>query len=246
MNQKLDFKNLSPLEIETLCRQIAEQKNALEAESRRQENILQQTRAHNSNLRGQTQTLLEQMIAALMPDTNEPTKNRLRQIFPQNPELLQDLSSSSQNKGFWSSISSFFSGAPDPLEQKRVLLRGILWQLNQPPPNAGELTGLFRAFLDAKNNYFQQDQLLNRQESAANQNIQRINELKAQLKRCQDWIRGRKGNDYYGGSIHDSFDYDETSSYSNSYDSDRQTENQSSDYTDFGGGGTGGSWENYS
>jgi uncharacterized membrane protein YgcG len=213
MNFKFDFDDLSPAEIDARCRQIAAQKNALEDNQRRQENDLQQTQARWKQLREQVQMLLERLILALAPDLSGTVKFRLAQIFPHHPELVQDSPTAQTPKGFWQELSAVFSNllgsAPNPLEETRVLLRNVLWQLHEVPPHAGEFTELFRAFLDAKNDYFAQDRMMNQQEAQANQIVEQVSELSRQLRRCRDWIDGRPDEDEIDNSLiyHQPSDY---------------------------------------
>jgi hypothetical protein len=215
MNDEFDFNNLPPAEIEARCRQIETRINALEDESRRQENVLQETRAGWRQYRQQSQQLLEQLVVVLLPDLSEPVKFRLSQFFPNHPELFRDPPPVQSQKDFWQDISAFFSNlfdaAPNRLEETRVLLRNVLWQLEQVPPRAGELTELFQAFLDAKNKYFAQDRMMNRQEAQANQTVERINELSKQLRRCRDLIGRRRPDE--DRKDDDSLFYNQSSSY---------------------------------
>ncbi|HLL99594.1 MAG TPA: hypothetical protein VK400_00950 [Pyrinomonadaceae bacterium] len=198
MNFEFDFKNLSPAEVDARCRQIAAQKNALEDDLHRQESDLQQMRANCKQHRQQAQMFLERLILMLMPDLSEPIKLRLAQIFPHHAEIIRD-SQPVSRKGFWRDISTFFSdllgSAPNPLEERRVLLRNILWQLSEIPPNAREFTELIRAFLQAKGNYFALDETVNQREAQANRIVEQLNELSRRLQRCHEWIHGRPDED---------------------------------------------------
>lgn len=196
MNFEFDFNNLPLAEIKARCRRAAERKDALENELRGRESDLRQVQARATQLRQQTQTLLERLIEALLPDLSATVKFRLAQIFPRQPELFRDSPPPQPETGFWQNVSTFFldlfGAAPNRLEETRVLLRSVLWQLDEIPPNAGQLAELFRAFLEAKSNYFAHDRMVNEQEAQTNQIVGQLNELSRLLRRCRERIDGRR------------------------------------------------------
>lgn len=271
MNSEFDFKNLSPEEIKSRCQQIARRKTALEEDLRRQENILRQNRTLSGKHRGEAQTQLEKLVIALLPDLSETSGARLKRMFTRNSELFRE-THDKKTKGFWQRIIDFFKNlfgtAPlSQLEETRILLRNVLWQAKEIPPHAAGFDEMFRAFVVAKNNYFEQERLINRQEAEANQTTSEIKKLIVQLRRCDERIHSRqeehRRNDDSSlytetGDSDDAYFVDSGSSFASSSQTPTGT-HQGLDASsanssfggfggggDFGGAGAGGSWENYS
>ncbi|MEP6925283.1 MAG: hypothetical protein ABI954_12525, partial [Pyrinomonadaceae bacterium] len=258
MNFTADFEMKSLAELEPERELLLRQKRNLETDRETRENELRQAQNSRQSARGAVQQLIEQIVSNLLPDLSSQTLAQLERIFPNEPNLYaaeemklpEQLSFAQKIRRFWRRlVVNSETSTASPLEQRRVLLRGLLWRLSDVPAQSRSYRDLIQPMLQKKQEFSVQENAVNASEARANQVKERLKEVSARLSACEKAIARKKARYGEDDSFHDRSPVNSSSSSpiifsdSTNFDSsssDSTSAASSSDDFSFGGGGDAG------
>lgn len=271
MNFTADFEMKSLAELEPERELLLRQKRNFENDREAREVELRRVQNSRQQARSAVESLIERIVATLLPDLSSQTLMNLARIFPNEPNLFaarenespERLSFAQKIARFWRRlvVNSQNPSAPLELEQRRILLRGLLWSLSDVPPQSRSYRDFFRPLLQKKQEFSVQENSVDASETRANQVNERLNEVSARLSACEKAITRKKTRYGEDDSFRQQSTFDSSSSLPAIFADSTNFDSMSSDSTsaastsddfsfggggDAGGGGAGGSWENYS
>jgi DNA repair exonuclease SbcCD ATPase subunit len=270
MNFPIDPETMSLAELEAEYQSLVREKGNLAINLQARENELQQAQNSRHQMRETVQHLIEKIVNVLLPDLSPQTLTQLRRIFPNEPnlfarpenELPEQLSFAQRITQFWRRFILNSENPPEPLEQRRVLLRGLLWRLSDVPAQSRSYRDPFHPLMQKKQELSLQEKAVNTTEAQANRIQERLNAVSASLSACKKILERRKNVRFRDeDSLHHQSPFDTSfsspiilSDFTNFDSSSRDSTSSASSDNDFSfggggdaaGGGVGGSWENYS
>lgn len=215
----MNLQHLSLEQLETERGRLREEIKKLDTAVSAHEQNWQKYKDTPQYIRRDVDGVIEQLVAALLPDLSARSLEWMKTFFPNQPNLynVAPQISAKPNASLWGAIKRAFGGggASDSsnaqLEKQRVILRGLLWNLTSVPPQSGNLSELFRTLLQKKPQLAEAEKSINEYQAKANEAILRRKPLIGQFDEYENEIARRRGKvrrrrNNKSSRIHDSDD----------------------------------------
>ncbi|MBC7798332.1 MAG: hypothetical protein H7Z37_15790 [Pyrinomonadaceae bacterium] len=196
MSVDFDLENSSQTAIESHFRKLARRQSVIEKNLQICEAEELEVRAKWQNLKQITLNRLEHLIMLMMPDSSEAAIRKLTLIFPDEAVFTRYLQAKQRefNENPENDSAQMFGNSFGSLREVKAALRDVLLKLNAIPRNIGEFGSYFQFFLNGKNEFYVQDDLLLESQSQKSQISQQLKEIREQMDVVSSKLQTKNSN----------------------------------------------------
>lgn len=196
MSVDFDLEKSSQTAIESHFRKLARQQSVIEKNLQACEAEELEVRAKWQNLKQITLNRLEHLIMLMMPDSSETAIRKLTLIFPEETLFAGYLQAKQKEfiENPENASAQMFGNSFGSHREIKAALRDVLLKSNAIPRNSGEFASYFQFFLNGKNEFYVQDDLLLESLSQKNQISQQLKEIREQMDVVSSKLQTKSSN----------------------------------------------------